>query len=208
MSRKHKQRIGQMENESNVSQEATHNQSVIQENTQDIAENKARRKNDLETNAAAMRHTIDSLKREKSELQDAKALSEMTAKQLHEVNKKLTTLESALGLYVSCDGYEKVVTPEAEKKYAEKYPATYALMKKSGDQYLIGASLYENIKQNIYSESEKNNTDQRIEDNKRNLHLAPETQMSSYAGKIDGELNEERERAAKDLRERIMSGHM
>lgn len=197
-----------MEDESNISEEVPQDQQVIQKDSQNTFENKVRRKNDLETNAANMRQTIENLKREKADLMDAKRLSENTARQLQELNKKLSTVEAALGLYVSCDGYEKVVTPEAEKKYAEKYPATYALMKKSGDQYLIGASLYENITKNMYAASEKNDTDQRIEENKKNLQLSPENQLSSYSGKIDGELNEERERAANELRERIMSGQM
>jgi hypothetical protein len=197
-----------MENESNVSEEVSQDQQVIHEDSQNTVENKGRRKNDIGTNTANMRHKIENLEREKAELLDAKKLSQMTAQQLQEVSKKLSTVEAALGLYVSCDGYQNVVTPEAEKKYAEKYPATYALMKKSGDQYLIGASLYENITKNMYTDSEKNDTDQRIQENKKNLQLGPENQLSSFSGKIDGELNEERERAARDLRERIMSGQM
>lgn len=196
-----------MEDESKTSQEVSENKQVIQEDSQNTVENKNRRKTDLETNAVNMRHTIDNLKREKAELMDANKLSEMTAKQLQEVNKKVSTLEAALGLYTSYDGYAKVVTPEAEKKYAEKFPATYAALRKTPDPYLIGASLYENIK-NMYGDSEKNDTEQRIQDNKNNLQLSPENQLSSFSGKIDGELNDERERAATELRERIMSGHM
>lgn len=196
-----------MEDESKISQEVSENKQVINEDSQNSVENKNRRKNDLETNAVNMRHTIDNLKREKAELMDANKLSEMTAKQVQEVTKKLSTLEAALGLYTSYDGYAKVVTPEAEKKYAEKFPATYAALRKTPDPYLIGASLYENIK-NMYGDSEKNDTEQRIQENKSNLQLSPENQLSSFSGKIDGELNEERERAATELRERIMSGQM
>ena len=193
-----------MENESNVSQEST---QAIQEDTATTTENKSRRESDLQKNTANMRHTIESLKREKAELLDARKLSENTAKQLQEVSKKLSTVEAALGLYSSCPDYSKLVTPEAEKKYAEKFPATYAALRTSGDQYLVGASLYENIT-NMYGDSEKNNVEEKIRDNKENLQLSPENQLSSFSGKIDGEINEERERQAIDLRERIMSGQM
>lgn len=193
-----------MENESNVSQETT--QQVIQEDTQAI-ENKSHRESDLQKNTVNMRHTIENLKREKAELMDAKKLSENTAKQLQEVSKKLSTVEAALGLYANCPDYSKLVTPEMEKKYAEKFPATYAALRACGDQYLQGASLYENSLM-MCGDSEKNNTDQKLRENKENLQLSPENQLSSLSGKIDGELNEERERAARDLRERIMSGQM
>lgn len=193
-----------MENESNVSQETT---QAIQEDTATTTENKSHRESDLQKNTVNMRHTIENLKREKAELLDARKLSENTAKQLQEVSKKLSTVEAALGLYSSCPDYSKLVTPEAEKKYAEKFPATYAALRTSGDQYLVGASLYENIT-NMYGDSEKNNVEEKIRDNKENLQLSPENQLSSFSGKIDGEINEERERQARDLRERIMSGQM